>query len=182
MTTKKLSQTQVRELAWKVKERTENLYEARKICCAEAVIATLNETFGGGLPYELAVRLGSGFCHGMGGAGCSCGALTGAEVVLGLFMGPTADGGMKKKEFGAVAKEMHDRFKERNVATCCRILCKRRKEKKGPSCQELTGCGAELVTELLLAHRPELAERVNNDFLVARDSKVAGMVKKMLGG
>lgn len=162
-------------------ERAMNIFDARGYCCAEAVLCVLNQGFGGDLTPEMAVRLGSGFCHGMGGAGCTCGSLAGAEVGLSLLLGPRQPGGMKKKEFEAVAKAMHDRFKERFSATCCRILLKRRKEKKGASCKELTGGGAEIAAALLLAIKPELESRVDFDFLRARESKVAGLAKRLLG-
>jgi len=162
-------------------ERAENIFSARGYCCAESVICVLNQAFGGDLAPEMAVRLGSGFCHGMGGAGCTCGSLAGAEVGLSLLLGPRQPGGMKKKEFEAVAKTMHDRFRERFSATCCRILLKRRKEKKGASCKELTGGGAEIAAALLLAAMPELGSRVDFEFLRTRESKVAGLAKRLLG-
>lgn len=172
---------QIRELIEQAGERAENLYDAKKICCSEAVIVTLNGAFGGGLTSEMAVRVGAGFCGGMGGAGCSCGALTGAEMALGLFLAPNLPEGLKQKKFRAVSKELHDRFKESYSATCCRKLLKLGKEKKGASCKELTRGGAELVTELVLAHRPELADRVDMEFLRQRDSKVTQAVKRLFG-
>lgn len=174
-------ETGVAELISLAGARAVNIFEARGYCCAEAVIAMMNEGFGGGLPPELAAQLGSGFCHGMGGAGCTCGALGGAEIALGLFLGPRQAHGMKSKAFEKVAKEMHDRFKERFSATCCRVLLKRRKEKQGASCKELTQGGAELAASLLLANRPELAGRANREFLATRESKVGAMAKKLLG-
>lgn len=168
------------EIAELVRQRTENVFDAKKLCCSESVLFTLNEVFGGGLPPDAAIRLGSGFCHGMGGAGCSCGALTGSEMVLGLFVSHR-QGDCDKKAFHAFCKEMHDRFKERFGATCCRVLLKKRKEKKGASCQELTGAGAALVTEILLRTKPELAAKTDWDFLRQRDSKAATLAKKALG-
>lgn len=170
---------QIRELIVQAGERAENLYDAKKICCAEAVLLTLNDAFGGGLAPEMAVRLGSGLCGGMGGAGCSCGALTGAEMALGLFLGPNLDMGLREKKFRAVSKELHDRFKERYSATCCRKLLQLGKKKKGASCKELTRGGAELVTELVLTHRPELAGKGDLEFLGRRDSKLAQMVRRL---
>ena len=178
----KVEELSVRELTSMVGERAENLYDAKKICCAEAVLLTLNETFAGGLPPEMAIRLGAGFCGGMGGAGCSCGALTGAEMALGLFLAPSLPEGLPQKQFRAVSKELHDRFKERYTATCCRKLLKLGKEKQGASCKELTRGGGELVTELILSHRPELAGRGDTEFLRHRDSKLWQMVRRLFGG
>ncbi|OGQ98817.1 MAG: hypothetical protein A2505_06715 [Deltaproteobacteria bacterium RIFOXYD12_FULL_55_16] len=162
-------------------QRAGNIYEARGYCCSESVIYLLNQAFAGPLSEEMAASLGSGFCHGLGGAGCLCGSLAGAEIGLALFLGPRRAGGMKKKEFQALAKEAHDRFKARFAVTCCRTLIKRRQENKGASCQELTIGGAEIATALLLEQRPELAEQVDLDFLRERESKVAGLVKRLLG-
>ncbi len=169
------------EIVRLVGARAENIYDARGYCCAEAVLCVLNQGFGGDLAPEMAVRLGSGFCHGMGSAGCTCGSLAGAEIGLSLLLGPRQPGGMPKKAFEALAKAMHDRFKARFSATCCRVLLKRRKEQKGASCKELTGGGAELAATLLLAVRPELERKADLDFLRSRESKVAGMAKRLLG-
>lgn len=172
---------QQQEIVRLVGERAMNIFDARGYCCAEAVLCVMNQGFGGDLAPEMAVRLGSGFCHGMGGAGCTCGSLAGAEVGLSLFLSPRQPGGMKTKEFEQVSKAMHDRFKERFSATCCRILLKRRKEKKGASCKELTGGGAEIAAALLLAARPELESRLDFGFLRTRESKVAGLARRFLG-
>ncbi|MBU2539098.1 MAG: C-GCAxxG-C-C family protein [Proteobacteria bacterium] len=164
-----------------VGERAANIFSARGYCCSETVIVVINQAFCGDLTPEMAARLGSGFCHGMGGAGCTCGSLAGAEIALGLFLGPRQKGGMKTKEFEKVAKEMHDRFRTRFGATCCRILLKRRKEKNGATCKELTVGGAEIAAELILAQKPELAPMVDLDFLAKRESKVGVLAKKLLG-
>jgi len=162
-------------------QRAGNIYEARGYCCSEAVIYALNQALGGPLSEEVAASLGSGFCHGMGGAGCVCGGLSGAGIGLGLFLGPRRAGGMKKKEFQPLVKEAHDRFKARFGVTCCRTLLKRRKENKGASCQELTVGGAEIAISIILEQRPELAGQVDLDFLRRRESKLAGMAKRLLG-
>lgn len=153
-------------------QRAENIFTQRGYCCSETVIVTLNGAFKLGLDESTAAGLGSGFCHGMGGAGCVCGALAGAEVILGLLLGPRREGGMAKKKFQQeVAAVMHDRFKERFAATCCRVLLKKRKEKQGAGCAELTRGAAEIAAELALTRRPELAAGVDRDFLAARDQK-----------
>jgi len=164
-----------------VGQRSANIFTARGYCCSESVIVVINQAFRGDLSFELAVRLGSGFCHGMGGAGCTCGALAGAEVAISLFLGPRQAGGMKAKEFEKVAKEMHDRFRTRFAATCCRVLTRRRKEKNGVACRELTVGGAEIAAGLILEQRPELAVKADLDFLGVRESKLGVLGRKLLG-
>ncbi len=164
-----------------VGQRAANIFTARGYCCSETVIVVINQGFRGDLSPELALRLGSGFCHGMGGAGCTCGALAGGEVAISLFLGPRQPGGMKSKEFEAVAKEMHDRFRARFSATCCRVLLRRRKEKGGATCKELTVGGVEIAAGLILEQRPELAGLADLDFLGLRESKLGVLGRKLLG-
>lgn len=152
-------------------ERAANLYAAHRLCCSESVLVMMNQAFGGGLDPETARRLGTGFCHGMGGAGCSCGALTGGVMALSLLLGPKADHGLSRKEFDRVSRKMHDRFKERFRATCCRVLTKRFKDDpKGRrrNCLALTRGGAEMAVSLLLETCPELAGRADRRFLESR--------------
>lgn len=163
------------EIPDKCSRRAENIYTNRGYCCAESVIVTLNGAFKVGLDETMAAGMGSGFCGGMGGAGCVCGGLAGAEIMLGLLLGPRREGGMAKKAFQKeVAAVMHDRFRERFAATCCRVLIKNRKVKGGATCAELTGGAAEIAAALVLERRPELADRVDHDFLAARDKKAVG--------
>lgn len=164
----------IQEICRLAGERAENVYTARGLCCSEAVILVINQAFGGGLSPEIAVRLGSGFCHGMGAAGCTCGALAGAQIILGLFLSPHQPGGLKKKDFEkAVSRAMHDFFRERFQATCCRVLTKRRKEDRenAASCAILTAGGAALAAELLLRSRPELIETADLEYLRTREVK-----------
>ena len=175
------NQENISRLVALVGERAANIFSARGYCCSESVIVVINQGFRGDLSPELALRLGSGFCHGMGGAGCVCGALAGAEVAISLFLGPRQAGGMKTKGFEQVTREMHDRFRARFAATCCRVLLKRRKEKNGAACKELTVGGAEIAAGLILAQRPELAARADLDFLELRESKLGVLGRKLLG-
>ncbi|MCX5876533.1 MAG: C-GCAxxG-C-C family protein [Deltaproteobacteria bacterium] len=175
------NQEKIAHIVELVGQRADNIFTARGYCCSESVIVVINQAFRGDLSPELALRLGSGFCHGMGGAGCTCGSLAGAEVAISLFLGPRQAAGMKAKEFEKVAKEMHDRFKARFSTTCCRVLLKRRKEKNGATCKELTVGGAEIAAGLILEQRPDLAVKVDLDFLGVRESKLGVLGRKLLG-
>lgn len=164
------------------RQRAENLYENHRLCCSESLLLVLNHGFNGGLSSEQAAQLGSGFCGGMGEAGCTCGALSGAIMGLGLLAGPHAKGGMSKKSFRQLAKAMHNRFHERFSSTCCRVLIEPfEKDKKGRSkfCAHLTGITAAMTAELLLETRPGLAQNIQHDYLAIRDSKISGFFKKL---
>ena len=128
--TKKSSQHE--DIIKLVSQRAENLYENHKLCCSESLLLVLNHGFNGGLSSEQAKQLGAGFCGGMGEAGCTCGALSGAIMGLGLLAGPHARSGLSKKQFRGLSKKMHDRFHEKFSSTCCRLLIEPYdKDKKG---------------------------------------------------
>ena len=176
-------QIQNHEIIDLVRQRAENLYENHKLCCSESLLLVLNHGFNGGLSSEQAKQLGSGFCGGMGEAGCTCGALSGAIMGLGLLVGPHAKKGLVKKHFRQLAKKMHDRFHERFSSTCCRTLIEPfDKDKKGRSkfCGNLTGTTAAITTELLLETRPDLMQRVQVDYLSSMDSKISGFFKNIV--
>jgi len=102
--------------------KAEDLYRSGKFLCSEAVWLVANEYLEHPLPDE-AVRMASGFPVGMGRAGCTCGALAGGVMALGLKYGRTTAGASMPGMLEA-SKELHDRFKARRGATCCRILIK----------------------------------------------------------
>jgi len=166
-----------------VHQRAENLYENHKLCCSESLLLVLNHGFNGGLSSEQAKQLGAGFCGGMGEAGCTCGALSGAIMGLGLLVGPHTKSGPSKKMFRNLSKKMHDRFHENFSSTCCRSLIEPYdKDKKGRSqfCSNLTATTAAMAAELLLEFKPELAKHAQKDYLSSKDSKIPGFFKKLV--
>lgn len=100
--------------------KAEELYRSGQFLCSEAVFLVANEFLGHPVPDEL-VRLASGFPVGMGTAGCSCGALTGGVMALGLKYGRTRAAAPMPGMLEA-SKALHDRFIGRRGATCCRVL------------------------------------------------------------
>lgn len=88
--------------------------QRKKSCnCAQAVIATYADVVG--ISQEMAMNLGNAFGSGMGTMEGTCGALTGAAMVIGLAK---AD---KGKATLAMRQVMND-FKLRNGATQCKLL------------------------------------------------------------
>ena len=98
------------------------------------------------LPKE-AVCLASGFPLGMGMAGCTCGALAGGIMALGLKYGRRVPN-VKTPGMFKAAKKLHDDFHQRFGSTCCRELIKGL-ELGSPQhielCAKLTGVTAEMV-------------------------------------
>jgi C_GCAxxG_C_C family probable redox protein len=165
-----------------VGQRAENFYRNHRLCCSESILLVLNHGFSGGLTDEQAKQLGAGFCGGMGEAGCTCGALSGAIMGMGLLVGPHSKSGLSKKKSRTLSKTMHDRFHEKFSSTCCRVLIEPfDKDKKGRSefCSELTVTTAVICIKLLLEFAPELTDKARLDFLTSLDSKISGMLKKL---
>lgn len=130
--------------------RAEEMYRNGEFLCSEAVFLVANEYLGCPVPEET-VRLASGFPVGMGMAGCTCGALAGGVMALGLKYGRTTPSAPMPGVFEA-AKDLHDRFKARRRSTCCRVLT-RHLEMGSPKhieqCTTITGEVAADVIELL---------------------------------
>lgn len=181
------------DLARLAGERAENLYRTRQMRCAEAVIHTLNRGLCGGAPDDLAMAMGTGFCGGMGDAGCGCGALTGGVLALGLFLGRRTLGLGNGKGARSAAKAFHDRFRQEAGAACCRVLVKPFKAKddgkptkeqrqgRFDQCARLTGLGARLAAQTILQARPALADTADTAFLLTRDTAAKAAIKRAAG-
>lgn len=88
--------------------------ERKKTCnCAQAVIATYADMVG--ITEQQAMNLGNAFGSGMGNMEGTCGALTGAAIIVGLATGD------KLRSRKAMTKIM-TQFQERNGATQCKLL------------------------------------------------------------
>jgi C_GCAxxG_C_C family probable redox protein len=68
--------------------------------------------------------MASGFPVGIGGAGCTCGAITGGIMSLGLVFGRTAPKDPKVDKAMKLSRELHDIFKKNHKSLCCRTLNK----------------------------------------------------------
>lgn len=89
--------------------------------CSQAILSTYGPE--DGLDRDLALKLAAGFGGGMGRLGQTCGAVTGAILVIGLKKGATSAKDMTSREatYKAV-KELLNQFKQRNGSTICREL------------------------------------------------------------
>lgn len=89
--------------------------------CSQSIVSTYGNEFG--LDREKALKISTGFGGGMGRLGGTCGAVTGAIMVIGLKYGRATieDMGSKEKTYELV-REFVDRFKEINGSTSCNKL------------------------------------------------------------
>ena len=85
--------------------------------CSESIIMELADK--GVVPREL-LSLATPFSGGIG-SGCLCGAIAGAQLVIGYLFGRENNQG-NDNIARALAKEFMDEFKKKHRVTCCRIL------------------------------------------------------------
>lgn len=158
--------------------RAEALFSSREMLCSEAILAALNEAFSGGLSREQVLALASAFPEGLGQAGCLCGAVSGASLGLGLHLaGAVSRAGVRK-----TSRDFHDAFKEAFGSTCCRVLCK--KVQADPAahfaqCATITARAGELAARMILARRPELADRPDLQALGRRPSVLGSLLRRL---
>lgn len=89
--------------------------------CAQSVLATFAPELG--LDRDTARRLASGFGSGMARLGQTCGAVTGAIMVLGLRYGYiSGEDLIAKEKTYALVQEFTTRFQTRHGSTLCREL------------------------------------------------------------
>ena len=122
--------------------------------CSEALVSSIRSNFELDIPEEV-IAMASGFPVGIGRSKCLCGAVSGGVMALGLFFGRTVQGDPKVEKNLAVAKELHDYFKEASGknSLCCRVLTKEFDMSKGEhkqQCVRFTGMVAEKVAEIII--------------------------------
>jgi C_GCAxxG_C_C family probable redox protein len=128
--------------------------------CSQAVLCAYASQFG--LDRELALRLSGAFGGGMARMGATCGAVTGAMMVIGLKYGKIKPGDDEAKENTyALVQEFVDRFRQRNGSILCRELLgydistpggREQIEETGVSatrCPALVRDAAEIVEQIL---------------------------------
>lgn len=120
-------------------ERAASCFE-EGFSCAQAVLATYGPQFG--LDRETALRVSGAFGGGMARMGQTCGAVTGALMVIGLQRGKTQVENDETKEVCYnIAKEFVEQFEARNGSI---------------TCKELLGLDISIAEEKLLAQEQGL--------------------------
>jgi len=89
--------------------------------CAQAILSAYGTRFG--LDRETALKVSGAFGAGMARTGETCGAVTGALMVIGLKHAKMRKGDDDSRELAyAMAQEFMDTFRERNRSLLCREL------------------------------------------------------------
>jgi len=101
-------------------ERATSCFE-QGFSCSQAILCAYAPQFG--LDRELALRVSGAFGGGMARMGATCGAVTGAFMVIGLRHGKirAEDEEAKEKTYSLVAQFV-DLFRQRNGSILCREL------------------------------------------------------------
>ncbi len=104
-------------------KRAQELFYAGYNCAQAVFCAFCDET---GLDLDTAARLSSSFGGGLGRLRELCGALSGAELALGLLRGysDVEDPALKSAHYARV-RELAERFRAQNGTILCRELLKR---------------------------------------------------------
>ncbi len=94
---------------------------AEGFSCAQALLAVYGPELG--MDRETALKVAGGFGGGMGRMAGTCGAVTGAFMVIGLVHGMTKKGDLQQKERSyEIIRKFAERFRERNATLVCREL------------------------------------------------------------
>lgn len=179
---KKLLNHRGETLINKIRQRTENLFMTRQLMCSEAVLTVLNQGLKGGLAPEIAVRITSGLPEGFGGSGCTCGALSAGVIALGLFLGRHGPGILNNRTVYSTSRELHQRFKTKFGATCCRVLTKNidvGTKHHFRFCARHAGEVSEQTARIVLDHEPERLELADWAYLNQTDSNMRARIKQL---
>jgi C_GCAxxG_C_C family probable redox protein len=135
--------------AEEVESRAAAYYEAG-LHCGESVVRAASEVCESELPPQV-MRLASGFCEGLGGSRCICGALAGGVMALGLLAGrESADDPWEPAYFAAA--ELRRRWVEDQEAESCDEVVTRiggmHLPERWAHCTELVGRTARWVVEI----------------------------------
>ena len=128
-------------------------YYRKGYSCSESVVRAAYDSgiIDKRIDLEMLNAISSPFSGGMGGTGCLCGAVAGAQIILGLIAGRKSSEsdphGIRNLSRGLVEK-----FKEKRKATCCRVLSapyKNNPAERRQNCTELVRESAEILETVL---------------------------------
>ncbi|MBC5629304.1 C-GCAxxG-C-C family protein [Clostridium sp. NSJ-6] len=136
----------------KIRETAENYYRNGDFFCSEAIVKTIKDEFKLPISDEI-VAAASGFPIGIGGSGCTCGAVSGGVMALGLVFGRQVAKDPKVRKTMELTKELHEKFRNNHKSLCCRILTKGLDMGSGEhkeQCISFTGEVAEEVAKIIV--------------------------------
>ena len=141
----------------KIRTAAEAYFRSGGYNCAESVLKTLMEELELDVPAQT-LKAASGFGGGIGGMGCTCGALTGGVMAIGLVYGRTEAGDPAVRKARELSGRLYQIFCDKHHSSCCRVLTRSLEpgtpERKN-QCAALTGEMAYEAARLILAARKD---------------------------
>ncbi|AYD39561.1 hypothetical protein D4Z93_02990 [Clostridium fermenticellae] len=136
---------------YKIKTTAESYYRNGDFYCSESIVKTIKDEFNLPISDDI-IKMASGFPIGIGGSGCTCGAVVGGVMAIGLFFGRCEPKDEKVNKTMTLSKELHDIFKDKHKCLCCRVLTKDMtlgSEEHMKQCIYLTGEVAEESAKII---------------------------------
>lgn len=118
----------------KIRKIAEDYYRNGDFYCSEAVVKIIIDEFQIDVSEDV-IKMASGFPVGMGGMGCTCGALTGGVMAIGLVYGRSQGKDPKVNKAMELSAKLYQIFCERHKVSCCKVLT-RGMEKGSPEHME----------------------------------------------
>jgi C_GCAxxG_C_C family probable redox protein len=135
-------------------------YFKNGLFCSEAILRAFNEVYELGLPINL-YKISTGFGVGFGGAKSSCGAFTGAVIVLNLISGRNNNYDSADESFASV-NQLYTKFTEKFKTLSCKALTHSVEwgsQEHSLLCEDYVGSAAIIIDELI---KNELKSFVDN--------------------
>ncbi|EJE7234052.1 hypothetical protein A0J52_17175 [Clostridium sporogenes] len=139
----------------KIRKVAEDYYRNGDFYCSEAVVKTIRDEFKIEVSDD-AIAMASGFPVGMGGSGCTCGAIAGGIMALGMVFGRKEAKDPIVAKSMELSKKLHDDFKKEHKSLCCRFLTKDMElgsKEHMDQCIAFTGEVAERVARIIVENR-----------------------------
>lgn len=118
----------------KVRAKAEEYYRNGDFYCSEAVVKVIVEEFGLDVGSEV-IKAASGFPVGIGGMGCTCGAISGGVIAIGLVFGRCEAKDERVNKAMELSSKLYNVFVDRHKVSCCKVLT-RGMEKGSPEHME----------------------------------------------
>jgi len=134
-----------------LKDNATELYK-QGYSCSEAIVRAAHQSnlIDNNIDIKVLNKLASSFSGGMGN-GCLCGAVAGAQIIVGYALGREniTD---SSKEVKTAAKKLIDNFKEKRKTTCCKALSAKydfNSPERRQNCVNIVSDAAEILENIV---------------------------------
>lgn len=130
----------------RIRKIAEDYYRNGDFYCSEAVVKTIIDEFQIDVSEDV-IKMASGFPVGMGGMGCTCGALTGGVMAIGLVYGRSQGKDPKVNKAMELSAKLYQIFCERHKVSCCKVLTRGMEKGSPEHMQQCIAFTAEMAYE-----------------------------------